>query len=980
MQPSVPQSDMSPGLVQDSPRNCNMIEWQRFESIPLKGSSLAREVFEFFGSYDDTSGELYPRLPALVPPLDDLDISVKDLLSHCTTSQQTKGEARKLFTLLTQLEGRSSSDCRPISRQFKDASSFDTYLDNVRKWQVKNEGWKRALIRSEFGLNESGVFRSVIDLMYQQLEGAGGLSAIVPFSEEATDGKRCYSAPWNASAMEEYEKCLPAGFAHVGIDLYSDGATLAKSGSQSANSMRVRFVNIAGMSQTWHEIGIAPAIDTDGEVRTDIEKRKERMVLFQRYVFLVLRDVIKASSEGVLFDGRLIFPRVTMIVSDQKQERSFLCLMGAGSYTDCSFCIMPSRIPRKRLIPQDLTDTETSPRKKQKSVSGLGVHHITVGAAPREPLGRYDDLDEDRVEADGDGDGSNVERGLPTKTDEVFLTQTALSGAAERDVEKTVSMQLLVACHKRSAAKTSSLAQRKLVKRAKKYLEEMSAQEFPPSLAAFEGLGSKPFRLYRSIAFDKLHAFDLGPLRQIPDDLHTIIGSSPEYKGISKAKVISTMNQRMLDVPRAARLGKFAPFRNTSNEKHAGMTGKVRREMLPFLWYCVMGVAPNVVPDKDPVLKMCLLWDAVQRLLSGINQGPREATRDNERINELQTLCFEAGKATAAALRVNVNTKLHRLMRHVKDHIIDFGCLRKGSTDENEALHKTTKKAYASTNRHVLELAPQLLAARAAIECQRGDHESVVMGQIHARLLLTRQTAVAATERNVPPQTPAGDLHSAETAPSASLQPRPRNASFEALRSMISSTESVEAAEAAVENVLHPSTNERIWRKTKSAKFLARLPWWPDNDSSGVSQTVYAGDNVFGTQNRRDAVQYTNGNEKYIGIVQAVFRNTFEKMQIALVRRLKEIPPDAGNVAVVNDYGNTHFAYESGENDIFLDCVPITSFVRSILIVPDPWCATKRHGLEQRLNQLPDVKESRMLDKFFEVRGYQYSSIPEKTC
>lgn len=143
----------------------------------------------------------------------------------------------------------------------------------------------------------------------------------------------------------EHESNFTIGGHQIGIDLYSDGATLSKSGPQSANSMRVRFVSISGICHVWHEVGIALTVDIGGQKRTDLEIRRERMVLFQRYLFLVLNDLMSASHDGVIFEGAAIFPRVVVTLADQPQERVFFCLKGADSFADCSLCTIPSRIP-----------------------------------------------------------------------------------------------------------------------------------------------------------------------------------------------------------------------------------------------------------------------------------------------------------------------------------------------------------------------------------------------------------------------------------------------------------------------------------------------------------------------------------------------------------------------------------------------------------------------------------------------------------
>lgn len=154
----------------------------------------------------------------------------------------------------------------------------------------------------------------------------------------------------------------------------------------------------------------------------------------------------------------------------------------------------------------------------------------------------------------------------------------------------------------------------------------MSAQEYPPAIAAFKGMGTSPFHLYRSIGYDRLHVLDLDPFRQLPDLAFKVFSTSDAYKGYSKAELVQLANQRFWDLPRSCRLGKLTPFRLSSNEKQAGMSGLLRREITPFLWYCLMGLAVHTNPDEDPLLQAALLLDRVQRE-TGANKPPSCAMR-----------------------------------------------------------------------------------------------------------------------------------------------------------------------------------------------------------------------------------------------------------------------------------------------------------------------------------------------------------------
>lgn len=61
---------------------------------------------------------------------------------------------------------------------------------------------------------------------------------------------------------------------------------------------------------------------------------------------------------------------------------------------------------------------------------------------------------------------------------------------------------------------------------SKRYLKLISTTHVPPALAEFQGLNSKPLRLYRTVVFDKLHVVDLGVERMLPD---MAFGSSCNY-------------------------------------------------------------------------------------------------------------------------------------------------------------------------------------------------------------------------------------------------------------------------------------------------------------------------------------------------------------------------------------------------------------------------------------------------------------------
>lgn len=222
--------------------------------------SVANDVVKFYEHYNDRLFILYDNLPPLTCQPQDLSAPALYVIRHCTSSQMTLGEARKEFELIATFDRRLPPELRSLSVDFKEPDSFVNYLAKLRKWKVRDEGWHGASIRTAFGENRPGVLRSIMGVLREQLDQRGGIHAIRPFSKDMKSGKRAFSCPVNSNAMQEYEKHNQLGGIVMGIDLYSDGTTLAKSGSQSANTVRVRFVNVEGIENEWHDVGIAPTI------------------------------------------------------------------------------------------------------------------------------------------------------------------------------------------------------------------------------------------------------------------------------------------------------------------------------------------------------------------------------------------------------------------------------------------------------------------------------------------------------------------------------------------------------------------------------------------------------------------------------------------------------------------------------------------------------------------------------------------------
>lgn len=91
------------------------------------------------------------------------------------------GEAEGLCILIQNLETMYQNDYRPFSEDFSQAAKFRKYLAYARKWTVKKEGWRRAVISNPFGVNKTGVFRPALDLLRNSINENGDIKSLLSF-------------------------------------------------------------------------------------------------------------------------------------------------------------------------------------------------------------------------------------------------------------------------------------------------------------------------------------------------------------------------------------------------------------------------------------------------------------------------------------------------------------------------------------------------------------------------------------------------------------------------------------------------------------------------------------------------------------------------------------------------------------------------------------------------------------------------------
>lgn len=183
-------------------------------------------------------------------------------------------------------------------------------------------------------------------------------------------------------------------------------------------------------------------------------------------------------------------------------------------------------------------------------------------------------------------------------------------------------------------------------------------------------------------------------------------------------------------------------------------------------------------------------------------------------------------------------------------------------------------------------------------------------------------------------------------------------------------------AEQQLQSAKHPTTNKPIWMPRQSARLRATFPW---QRGIQVWQTVYAGEHVINSEARKDSILYRVDGEEYYGILQAIFQhNCATTSRYALIRRLKQVKGEPGNLKVVDEFGNKRYAYCRDGIGILIDFVPRSSFVGMAMIVPDLWTCSKVFGSKKRMKYIPDNQGTQKKRHFFEVMGFKHTSISEQ--
>lgn len=172
----------------------------------------------------------------------------------------------------------------------------------------------------------------------------GGHNLIIPFGlSRSDDNQRLYSTPWDSEVYRSYSWTVTSCHVVI-IVLYSDGATMAKYGTQSAHLIRIRFSNLRGYSEKWITTGIAPTSKLIPESFPVETRRRLKMQMMHRFIYVPFKQLVHASYSVKMLSGQLYIPRIAMYIADPLEERTLLSLKRRHSRMDCTHCTLPKKL------------------------------------------------------------------------------------------------------------------------------------------------------------------------------------------------------------------------------------------------------------------------------------------------------------------------------------------------------------------------------------------------------------------------------------------------------------------------------------------------------------------------------------------------------------------------------------------------------------------------------------------------------------
>lgn len=204
------------------------------------------------------------------------------------------------------------------------------------------------------------------------IEAGGVTSSLINFQQNFnSSNEKTYSTPWDNTSFEGYNSTVRFGHV-VLVELFADGATLFKSGTQSAKFVRMRFANIKWYWEKWFDMGTAPIQKHFQWYLRDARKRRLKSLLYHRFLFQLAQNLISASYTGSVVNDQTLVPRVSIFIADQPEERMLFSLKDHHRFMDWSVCQIPSQIVNRTDSFLSDDENETINHRPRSSINRLG--------------------------------------------------------------------------------------------------------------------------------------------------------------------------------------------------------------------------------------------------------------------------------------------------------------------------------------------------------------------------------------------------------------------------------------------------------------------------------------------------------------------------------------------------------------------------------------------------------------------------------
>lgn len=282
---------------------------------------------------------------------------------------------------------------------------FGRFVLQDRKVYAVEKNWKRCDIalsdlKSLFPqLNHlivhAGAFRPAIDVVLEVIESAGGFSEIsgfeaqsVPCSAGGCDcmddtsgsikkGLHQVRSSWrNGAAFEEMTQNVPRDSSGnprgklVPVSVYEDGIATADSGACSISVLRLWVVcNTDPRACKWVTVGVFPQEEDPTKAIPKDHVARARREVYQRYLFMVIKELAEASRSGRAIPGGIIYPRIYNIPVDQPACMSLLSHKRTNCDRECGQCDLRTRDEPDNV--KAFTTTKANVQKVKNSLVAL---------------------------------------------------------------------------------------------------------------------------------------------------------------------------------------------------------------------------------------------------------------------------------------------------------------------------------------------------------------------------------------------------------------------------------------------------------------------------------------------------------------------------------------------------------------------------------------------------------------------------------